>query len=170
VRGLILLASAAVTLAVFAPADASSRSAARFRVVSAKGTASLTFRTQSADANSTSTGTIKLSVAPKGTGRGTPYQEKTGANAGKVSGRGGLRFRSVHGRIEARWLLPQANPRFCSGPRASSAITSKMTRLYPASKFSGRTAIVVVAGTKKTHSATADLTYRWRVTVKLAQS
>jgi hypothetical protein len=197
VRGLISLSAAAIALAVFAPAGSSSSSAARYRVVSAKGTATLTFHTQTADLNSISNGTVKLSVAPKRTGRGTvpgrvtfplkgtltervktkardsdtsPYQEQTCANTGTVSGRGGLRFRSVRGKIEARWLLPQANPRFCSGPRVGSAITAKMTRLYPPSKFSAGTATVVVNGTKKTHSGSADLTYRCRLTVKLARS
>jgi len=198
VRGLVSLSAAVVALAVFAPMGASSGTASTsFRVVSASAAATLTFRTQASDLNSISNGTIKLSAKPNGAGRGSvpgrvtfplkgtlaervkmktrtsdtsPYQEQTCANSRKLAGRGGLRFRRVGTKIEARWLLPQANPKFCSGPKVGSAITSKMVQLYPASKFAGRAATVVVAGKQQTRSANTNVTYRWRVTVKLARS
>jgi len=188
---------ALAALAVVLPAGATRGQTLRFKVVSAKATATLTFHTVTQDENAISDGRIGLVVTPKANGAGTlpgrvvfrlkgkltervttkrrasdtsPYQEQTCGNTRKLAGRGGVTLRRIGSKVEVRWAFPQAKPRFCSGPTAGASITSKMRQLYPATRFGGRTVTIVLAGSRKTQSGTNTLGYRWRATLRLARS
>lgn len=181
-------------LAVALPAGASPTAGARFRVVSAKATATLTFHTETADLSSISNGKVTLTVTPRSQGGGTvpgrvlfplkgtlservrtrrrasdtsPYQEQTCANTRKIAGRGGLTFRRSGSKTAARWAFPQARPRFCRGPGLGS-ITAAMRKLVATSLFQRRAVTITIAGSKKIQREGTSLTYRWRASVKLA--
>lgn len=181
-------------LAVALPAAASRQSTIHFKVVSAKATATLTFRTETTD--QVSNGTIGLTVQPKATGQGSlpgsvafplkgtlservktkrrasptsEYQERTCSNSRRVAGRGGVTLRRVGPLVEVRWAFPQAKPSFCRGPSAGKNVTAAMKHLYPATRFDARTVTVLLTGSSKTQSGRTTLTYRWRATVKLSR-
>ena len=162
--------------------------------MSGKATATLTFHTQTADQNGVADGRIALVALRKSGGtaslgartgrvvfpiKGTlservktkrrnsptsPYEEQTCANTRKLSSRGGVTLRRVGSNVEVRWAFPQANPSFCQGPRA---VTTKMRRLVPATRFAASRLTLVLAGSTKAAAAGKSVTYRWRATIKL---
>jgi hypothetical protein len=195
VRGLALAIVAAFGLAAL-PASASRQSIVRYKVVSAKATATLSFHKENADQSEVVDGTAALSASQKGTGTGSlpgqalvslkgtlkervktkrtpsgasPYQE-TCANSHKVTGRGGITLKRIGRSVEAGWAFPQARLSFCRGPKASKAITLRMKRLYAAGAFDHTRTTVVIAGSGKTRVGTTRVVYRWRATVKLTRS
>jgi hypothetical protein len=180
------------------PAAASKRAVAHFRVVSAKGSATLTFHAEAADQSEVSDGKISLAASSKGRAKASlpgkalaplkgalservltkrresptsQYQEQTCANTRKLGGRGGVALRRVGSKVEVRWAFPQAKPSFCRGPSVGASITSAMKRLYPGSRFTGASATIVLSGSKTIRSGTATtIKYRWRATVKLVRT
>jgi hypothetical protein len=195
-----MVVAALTALVIAVPATASQHSTLRFKVVSAKATATLTFHTSTASVSeaSISDGKVALSAALASTGSGSlpgkatarikgtitervktqqrtsetsPYEEQECSKIRKVSGTGGVTLRRVGSKVEVRWAFPQAKPSFCQGPSASRSITSTMKRLYPASLFNRKAVTLVLSGSKKSALGTdSSLTYRWRATVKLKRS
>lgn len=196
-RGRFLVFAALLALAVALPAAASRHATIRYKVVSAKATAALTFHTENGDQSEISDGKVSLVALRKGVGKGSlpgralvplkgkiseqvktrrrasdtsPYQEQTCTNARKVAGRGGVTLRQIGSKVEARWAFPQAKPSFCRGPSVGQSIIAQLRQLYPASRFSARVVTIVLAGSKQAETGSTTLTYRWRATVKLART
>ncbi len=194
-RGRNFVCAALIALAIALPAAASRHATIRFKVVSAKATATLIFHTENGAQSVISDGRIALTASGKAGAGMLPgralaplkgkvservktkrrasstsqYQEQTCANSRKVAGRGGVTLRRVGPKVEVRWAFPQAKPSFCQGPSAGKSVTSLMKRLYPASRFDGATMSVVLRGSKRVVSSTTTFTYRWSATVKLAR-
>lgn len=96
-----------------------------------------------------------------------PYLVTTCEQTSDRKGRGGLTFRPSGATIMVRWAFPQAQTTFCPGPRVGPSLTSLQTALYPASRFSARKVVLVVAGSQELDKTLLQATYRWRATVLL---
>jgi hypothetical protein len=178
------------------PAAASGQSVVRYKVVSAKATATLSFHTENADQSEVADGTAVLSATQKGAGAGSlpgralvnlkgllkervktkrtpsgasPYQE-TCAKSHKVGSKGGIALKRIGRSVEAVWAFPQAKLSFCRGPKVSKAITLRMKRLYSAAAFNRTHTTIVIAGSGTTQVGTTKIVYRWRATVVLTRS
>lgn len=188
----VLSAAALLTMA----AGAARSKTLHFSVVSATASAKLTFHTANKSADETSDGTVRLLASAKTRATGSvpghisfplkgsvkervttkqrvsttsPYQE-TCSNVRKLARRGGLTLRRVGSKISVRWAFPQANPRFCSGPKATSNVTSRMKRVYTSKALSGKHVTIVLSGSAKIPGESSSLTYRWHAVVKLARA
>jgi len=184
----------AIGLAASLPASAAHNSVERFNVVSAKATATLTFKSSNSAQSAQTNGSVTLTATKKSSGKGTlpgralaalkgtlkervktrrtpsdssPYQE-TCANSHKIGGKGGVTLRRVGGRVEARWAFPQANASFCRGPKVAKSTTAKMKRTYSASIFNRNRVTIVLSGKSTSRSGSSTLTYRWNAKVTLA--
>jgi len=195
VRRQLLAVAAALALTLAVPAAGARQAVVPYKIVSARASATLTFHTQNSDQSEISDGTVKLVAASKGSGMAnvpgrafvalkgsvnervkttrasdsSPYQE-TCTDSRKVGGKGGIALRRVGKRVEVRWAFPQAKASFCHGPKVGTRITSKMKRLYPASKFQRKRVTLVVSGSGKAVAGTTSLVYRWKATVTLSRS
>ncbi len=96
-----------------------------------------------------------------------PYLVTTCKQTSQRKGRGRLKLRRSGRDIVVRWAFPQAQTRFCPGPKVGPSLTSFQTALYPASRFSARQVVLVVAGSQAVDKTLLQATYRWRLTVLL---
>lgn len=192
VRGRLVALAALFALAAAFPAASSSAKKPRFKVVSAKATATLTFRLETTEAESK--GTITLVALRKKVGRGnlpgrllfplkgtigervetrqlipgTPeYQESNCAKTKKVAGRGGVTLVRIGAEVEVRWAFPQAKPSFCPGPTVDGTVTGVMSQKYPATQFKKKNVTVVMSGANNFKSARLTYSYVWTATLRL---
>jgi hypothetical protein len=196
VRGRFLAVAGAVGLAVSLPASAARNSVEHFTVLSAKTSATLTFKNANSNQSAQTSGTVTLSASQKSSGKGSlpgralaslkgtlkervktkrtpsdssPYQEVC-SNSHKVGGKGGVTLRRVGTKVQVGWAFPQANASFCHGPKVGKSVTAKMKRVYSAATFAKRRVTVVLKGTSTARSGSTTLTYRWNAKVTLARS
>lgn len=170
-----------------------------FTVARANATATLIFHRTDAEGLTNDTGRVTLTVKKSAVGKGmlskrggsvtVPIREtigervrlkrKTGESAYLVTTckqttnqktRGKLKLRRSGANVLVRWAFPQAQTRFCPGPKVGSSLTGLQTALYRSSRFSSRRVIVVIVGSQAVDTPLLQATYRWRLTVLLERS
>jgi hypothetical protein len=194
VRGRLLALVMLLAVAVAFPAASSSAKKPRFKVVSARATAKLTYRLETT--TSVSNGTVDLLATRRKVGRGflpgrllfpikgsvketaqikqlipgTPeYQELNCGKTRKVKGRGGVTLTRVGTDVEVRWAFPQAKATFCQGPTLDKTVTDEMKKTFPAAQFKKKKVTVVLEGENTFKSARLSFTYTWQATLRLSR-
>lgn len=168
-----------------------------FRLVRADARATLRFYQQSEDETSINHGRVVTHVKGKGPGHGqlSPTggkmsfpvagkvfehvrlvrtqlnQQTTCEQTRKIVSKGKLKFTVLPSKVKVRWKAPQSRVSFCPGPETDKTLTSKMTKTYPASKFTHSLVTIHLVG--ESNEQDGDLlqaTYKWRITLTLKRA
>lgn len=191
---LLAVASVAAGGASSLPAK---RSTIRFTVLEAKASATFTFYREDGNLGDSDTGRVALQIMRSGRGKGKltrtgggvrmPIKQRVAervrvkrhSDSGDqvttceqkvtVPARGGLRFQRHGSEVTVRWAFPQAELRFCPGPKLALGLTEPMIRKYPVSRFRKARATVRLEGSSAVEREHLSGAYRWRAKVKLAR-
>src|SRR6266540_548221 len=157
---LLAVASVAAGGASSLPAK---RSTIRFTVLEAKASATFTFYREDGNLGDSDTGRVALQIKRSGRGKGKltstgggvrmPIKQRVAehvrvkrhSDSGEqittcmqkvmVPAKGGLKFERHGSRVTVRWAFPQAELRFCPGPKLALRLTKEMTGKYPVNHF-----------------------------------
>lgn len=101
-----------------------------------------------------------------------PYVEQTCRDSAKGTSSGGLLLtRLSGGRIQVRWAFPHAIALTCPGPSGvGKRLTSKMVRIYPASRFTAGRITLSLFGSARFRQGAYTGSYRWRASVTLSRT
>jgi hypothetical protein len=197
ISAVVALLAAASVAAGGASSLPAKRSPIRFTVLEAKASATFTFYREDGSLGDSDTGRVALTIKRTGPGKGKltstggrvrmPIKQRVAervrlkrhSDSGEqittceqkvtVPARGGLRFERHGSAVTVRWAFPQAELRFCPGPKLVLSLTEPMTRKYPVSRFRKSSTTVTLEGSSAVEREHLSGAYRWRARVKLAR-
>jgi hypothetical protein len=95
-------------------------------------------------------------------------QQTTCQQTRNVRTKGGVTFTPVGSKVRVGWKFPQSRVSFCPGPATSKALTSRMTKTYPAGHFQHSLVTINLVGTSSEQDGQLlQATYRWRASITL---